>query len=420
MGHCGGGRSACHALVGVVLVLCGCGDSGNPSARSGGGEDASSPVLDGAPGTEAGNAAALQEGGAVPDGSVPVEAGAFVCAGRVTQSCAACTACDRCPGCSTTPGAGACGGTPKSCSTCTGLCNGCPGCNPGLTCVGDNSGVTCAECDTAVSCLSGHCQGCAVGDGGACTGTLTPCSALNAYTDISCAAQVNCKVSDIACTGTPYPCSANNQGTCGQELGCSWQADSGSAAACTGTVKPCAEIPVSECAAIASCGLVPANGAASCDPGAAACFACGGSPDAGPANVCAPPSSCCGATSLAQTCVSPAACATAAFATSCDGAEDCAGAGCCVSLELTTMGVVGVAAKGTATCAKSCPVDESSGTYYSDDSIACHSRSDCATVVDDQFGVPQPNCCVAAGFAVGECVSDTFKDIFQMGGGTCD
>jgi hypothetical protein len=106
--------------------------------------------------------------------------------------------------------------------------------------------------------------------------------------------------------------------------------------------------------------------------------------------------------------------------TSCDGAEDCPGASCCVSLDLTTTGTIGVAAMGTAKCASSCPVDESTSSYYVDDSIACHSGADCAAVVDDQFGVPQTNCCVATGFAVGECVSDTFKAIFQMGGGTCN
>jgi hypothetical protein len=83
-------------------------------------------------------------------------------------------------------------------------------------------------------------------------------------------------------------------------------------------------------------------------------------------------------------------------------------------------GALGVATKATAKCAKSCPVNASSGSYYFDDSVACHSGADCAAVVDDQFGVPQPNCCVAAGFAVGECVSDTFKDIFLMGGGACN
>ena len=362
------------------------------------------------------------ESGALTDGGsfADVEAGAFVCAGKVTQSCATCKSCDHCPGCSSTPASGACVGTAHGCSSCTGLCDGCPGCNPGLSCTGDNSTLTCAQCGSAVGCNSGHCEGCVPGDGGACTGTLTPCSALSAYNDISCAPQVNCKVSDIACTGTAYPCSANDQSTCTQELGCSWEADAGSSAACTGTVKPCAEIPVSECGAIAGCALVPAKGAASCDPATAACFSCGGSPDAGPASVCAPPSSCCGATADAQQCASQVACAGAAFVTSCDGAEDCASGSCCVSLDLTTTAPEGVAAKGSATCASTCPISASSGSYYFDESVACHSGADCAAIVDDQFGVPQSNCCVAAGFAVGECVSDTYAAIFQMGGGTCN
>jgi hypothetical protein len=126
-------------------------------------------------------------------------------------------------------------------------------------------------------------------------------------------------------------------------------------------------------------------------------------------------------TVAAQSCQSQAACTMAPFVTSCDGAEDCPASGsCCVSLQLSESGATsGLAVKGTAACGQTCPVSASSGSYYFDDSVACHTGADCANVVDDSFGVPQNRCCSAAGFAVGECVSDTFKDIFLAGGGTC-
>jgi hypothetical protein len=79
----------------------------------------------------------------------------------------------------------------------------------------------------------------------------------------------------------------------------------------------------------------------------------------------------------------------------------------------------GVVVKGTAACSSSCAVEESSGTFDFADTVACHSATDCTNVVD-QFGVPEWDCCMANGYAVGACVSDTYQGIFQMAGASCN
>jgi hypothetical protein len=201
------------------------------------------------------------------------------------------------------------------------------------------------------------------------------------------------------------------------------------------------------------------SGSGPCDPLAADCVACG--------------EASCGETccwSDAPTC---AASCEAVPSSTCDGAEDCAGAQCCVEMSVSgtdatvdagtatctgeggstccapTPGVMGCDAEPSVescvcaiddyccttewdaqcvayveqlscgTCASGCDVTNgSTGTGSFIRSLACRTSADCAGVVGE-FGVPYGMCCAGTNFGVAACVSETYGYAIMDAGGTC-
>jgi hypothetical protein len=200
-----------------------------------------------------------------------------------------------------------------------------------------------------------------------------------------------------------------------------------------------------------------------CDPLHASCVGCG-------IESCDAPQECCW--DATPTCGDVGACSVS-VTSSCDGAEDCPGAQCCVAMLVSgadatvsygeaacspaagsvccsgTVGMPGCPAEptvescvcaldeyccsvewdaqcgaqvqefGCGTCAAGCEFgNASTGSGSSIKSIACRTNADCAGVVGN-FGVPYGTCCMGVGFDVGACVSQTYAAEIAGAGGAC-
>jgi hypothetical protein len=190
-------------------------------------------------------------------GCTPQTASGGSCLGSRVYSCSNCPSCSStyCPGCTAGTSTGNClqeSSSVTSCASCYsywGSCSStyCPGCTATTTTTGSCLGSRAYSCST-FSGTSSYMSYC-VNAGGctwnastlACTGTITPCSAITTQT--SCTQQLDCggwSTGTTTCSGTLTPCSSlTTSTTCGSDVNCYW---SSSTTTCTGTITPCSGI----------------------------------------------------------------------------------------------------------------------------------------------------------------------------------
>jgi hypothetical protein len=155
-------------------------------------------------------------------------------------------------------------------------------------------------------------------------------------------------------------------------------------------------------AAGASGSAAGAAGSAPCASPDSACVACGSS-------TCHAGETCCG-----SSCTTAGSCQEKINA-SCDGAEDCSGKRCCVSMHFSDQGVV----SSEAACNSTCKAQDASSNDYIARGPACHAQSECAGVKDD-YGVPYSECCKGPGSPISVCMSQTFASEIKKSGGDCN